>query len=45
MAIRQADGDNQVTFRWRRIEKQTTEFTISTTDIKTMQFYIFRKVA
>ena len=23
--IRQADGDNQITFRWRTIVKQTTE--------------------
>ena len=36
--IRQADGDNQITFRWRMIVKQTTE------NFKAMQFY-FRKVA
>ena len=35
---RQADGDNQSTFRWRTIVKQTTES-------YRMQFSIFRKVA
>ena len=40
--VRQADGDNQITFRWHTIVKQTTE---NLTPLLTIQFSIFRKVA
>ena len=43
--IRHADGDNQITFRWRTIVKQTTEKEAQQLRIKVMQFSIFRKVA